>query len=112
MARKMDRLISRQASESRVWRYQRSKKVSADAAAETSSDLHLLVESTSVGQVHCFCRCSKINCQQFNDEDHKEVVDLLLDTQRWNKLQISVGDTLCLHPPWYKHKKSNKKCYF
>ena len=106
MARKLDRLISRQESDCRIWRFQRNKQSGSDAAVETRDDLHLLVESTSVGQVHCFCRCRKMNSSReeeeepASDQDDGQQVDVLFDTPRYNKLQISHGDVLCLHPPW------------
>lgn len=92
MAKQLSRLIARQETDFRLWKFQLKLNPHQE---DTEKTLLVRLVKVSIGQVHCFAHCKLVSGDASTDD-----VCLVFTTDRWEKFNLQVGDVVSINEPW------------
>ena len=92
MAKQLTRLIARQETDFRLWKFQ-LKLHPIDVENEKTLTIRLV--AIHPGEVHHFVECKLISGDLSTDD-----VCLLFTTERWQRFNLHEGDVVSISEPW------------
>lgn len=93
LAKQLSKLLIRQETDYRLWRFQqKTKGSSTDDATRT---LRLRIDQVTTSGVHHFA-----DCQLEMGDLASDRVRLVLTPERWERFRVGVGDIVTIYEPW------------
>lgn len=93
LAKKLSRLLIRQETDYRLWRFQH--KIDSSNGSDPANSLRLRIESVSIGTLHSLAHCYLESGNLANDR-----VSLVFSPERWKRFGLRAGDIVSIYEPW------------